>query len=550
MTNMTRRAALATPMAALAAQNQAQWPSAELVARNDRAVEDLLRRQVISPLRRHHGAIPDEYGIVFPHSPAGLLRSGLASWMTPGSKHHQSGELMSRLQLAASWMVRNQLPSGNFDLPTTNFNSPPDTGFVVHSLGAAAVLARQAGAKAITAAIEPVLRRVGAALVVGGVHTPNHRWVVCEALAQLHELFREPEYLRRIDQWLAEGIDIDGDGHYNERSTTIYNAVTNQALAVMALKLNRPELLDPVRRNIEAMIWLLHADGEVVTEISSRQDANERGDMRRYWFPLRLLALRDGNGRYAALARRYEPTQASLAAYLEYPELRAALPASAALPDDFRRRFEELGITRIRRGAVSATVIGNGNSRVFTLRNGGCVINAVRFATAFFGKGQFIPAEFADEGMTMRQSLTGPYYQPLVPARKVGAREWGPSRMGRALSEVCEMQYEVKVREAGRRFEVEMAAQGTNDVPLAIEISVREDAEIHGVTSAPNAPEAFLLARGEALVKTGKDAIRIGPGVGDHRWTRLRGALPQLPGRSIYLCGVTPFRHVLRLECL
>lgn len=550
MMNVSRRAMLATSAAALAAQPAPAPFDKALIERHDEALSALLRRQVIAPLRRHHGAIPDEYGIVFPHTPAGLLEAGLAAWMTPDSRHHQSGELMERMRLAASWLVRNQLPSGNFDLPTTNFNSPPDTGFVVHGLGGAAVLARQCGAKQISAAIEPVLRRIGAALVVGGVHTPNHRWVVCEALAQLHELFGEAAYLRRIDQWLAEGIDIDGDGHYNERSTTIYNAVTNQALAVMALKLKRPELLDPVRRNLEAMIWLLHDDGEVVTEISSRQDANERGDMRRYWFPLRLLALRDGDGRFAALANRYESRHASLAAYLKYPELRAPLPAPAPLPSDFRRRFEELGITRIRRGPISATVIANGNSRFFTLRNGGCVINAVRFAAAFFGKGQFIAQTAADEGMTMRQTLDGPYYQPFTPARVVGAREWNQTRGGRARSEICAMEYEARVREQGSVFEVEIMAQGTNDVPLAIEISVREDAEIHGVLPAPNAPGAFLLARDYATVRQAGRAIRFGPGVGDHRWARLRGALPQLPGRSIYLCGVTPFRHVLRFECV
>lgn len=550
MTDLSRRTLLATPAWALAAQNPAGAIDAALVERNGRAVEDLMRRQVIAPLRRHHGAIPDEYGIVFPHSPAGLLQAGLASWMTPGSRHHQSGALMQRLQLAASWLVRNQLPSGNFDLPTTNFNSPPDTGFVVHSLGGAAVLARQCGAKQISAAIEPVLRRVGAALVAGGVHTPNHRWVVCEALAQLYELFGEAEYVKRIDQWLAEGIDIDSDGQYNERSTTIYNAVTNRALVVMAAKLNRPQLLEPVRRNLESMLWLLHGDGEVVTEISSRQDANERGDMRRYWFPLRFMALRGRDGRFAALARRYEPAQASLALYYEYPELRAALPADAPLPEDYRRRFDELGITRIRRGAVSATVIGNGNSRIFTLRNGGCVINAVRFASAFFGKGQFVPEKFEDEGLTMRQSLDGPYYQPFTPPRTVGAREWNQARGGRARSEICEMEYEARVRERGSVFGVEFSAEGTNDVPLAIEVSVREDAEVHGVLPAPNAPEAFLLARDYAAVRQAGRTIRFGPGVGDHRWTRLRGALPQLPGRSIYLCGVTPFRHVLRFECL
>lgn len=550
MTHLSRRALLVTPALALAAQNRMADLDPALVERNARAVDDLLRRQVIAPLRRHHGAIPDEYGIVFPHSQASLLQAGLASWMTPGSPHHQSGALMERLRLAASWLVRNQLPSGNFDLPTTNFNSPPDTGFVVHSLGGAAVLARQSGAKEISAAIEPVLRRVGAALVVGGVHTPNHRWVVCEALAQLYDLFREPEYVKRIDQWLGEGIDIDGDGQYNERSTTIYNAVTNRALVAMAAKLNRPELLEPVRRNLESMLWLLHGDGEVVTEISSRQDANERGDMRRYWFPLRFMALRNRDGRFAALARRYEPAYASLALYYEYPELRAALPPDAPLPENYRKRFDELGITRIRRGAVSATVIGNGNSRFFTLRNGGCVINAVRFASAFFGKGQFVPEQFADGGLTMRQTLEGPYYQPVAPLRAVGAREWQQSRGERPRSEVCVMEYEARVRELGPNFEVEIAAQGTNDVPLAIEVSVRADADVHGVLPAPNAPEAFLLARDYATVRQAGRTIRFGPGVGDHRWTRLRGALPQLPGRSIYLCGVTPFRHVLRFECL
>lgn len=64
----------------------------------------------------------------------------------------------------------------------------------------------------------------------------------------------------------------------------------------LATKLNRPELLDPVRQNLHALPYLLHADGEVVTEISRRQDQFTRGTINGYWFPLTYMALKDQDG--------------------------------------------------------------------------------------------------------------------------------------------------------------------------------------------------------------------------------------------------------------
>lgn len=518
-----------------------------VVRQHDESVALLLEKQVSRSASANRGGYPDEFGLHHPGSGSSCLLSFLAAWLCPQSRYHQQSELVERMRWAAGFLDRCQNSQGNVSLLTTNFNSPPDTAFVTHSVAAAGRLARLYNKPQIFPMVEPWLRKAGGALAVGGVHTPNHRWVVCEALAAIHELLPDSRYVRRIDQWLAEGVDIDEDGQFNERSTTVYNPVTDRALAVLAHKGKRPELLELVRRNLDSMLYLLHPGGEVVTEISRRQDQYARGDMSRYWFPLRYLAARDRNGRYAALVRQLEPRAASLPLLMEYPELRAALPASAPLPENYEKEFPASRVVRIRRGLTSATVLLNGSSRFLTLRRGEAVVEAVRFASAFFGKGQFSPERFEKRAgiWTMSQSLEGPYYQPLVPARKVGADEWAAVRPLRSRTEVCRMEYRACVRERHGGFSIEIVADGVEGVPLAIEVGLRPGGSLDGCVPAPEVGDGWLLKHGMAVYRYGRDTLRFGPGLGDHAYTQIRGAEPRLPGTSVYLCGYTPFRHTV-----
>ncbi len=543
---LTRREALGAMLAVGAP------PAVEpaILKRHDESIERLLKLQITDPSSRWCGVYPDDFGLHHAGTAGGILETFTAAFLHPGSKFHRDNALVERMRPAAGYLQRAQNEQGNIDLLITNFNSPPDTAFVVQNVATAACLARRNGERELEGFLEPFLRKAGAGLAAGGVHTPNHRWVVCSALAQLHELFSEPAYVRRIDQWLAEGIDIDEDGQYTERSTLVYNVAVDHALLVMAVKLKRPELLEPVRRNLDSMLYLLHPGYEVVTEISRRQDQYERGDIGRYWFPLRYLAVRDGDGRFATLADAFAVRYARLAALMEYPELAQAGPAHAPVPEFYERQFPAVGIARIRRGLTSATLILGGSSRFFTLRRGAAVVNAVRFASAFFGKGQFVPqkAEKRGDSYVFTQALEGDYMQPLERPYRVGPAEWYKSRAERRRSETCKLEQAAAVTETATGFHVRIRARGTAGVPVAVEINLREGGTLEGCEPVPRVSDAWLLGSQQAVYRAGGDEIRFGPGLALHRYTQVRMAEPKLPGPSVYLTGYTPFDHTLEFK--
>lgn len=532
-------------MAAAAAAAPLSSAGLEAIAleNNAKTIEAYLKNQNTDEKSRWYGGFPDAYGLHHGGSPMAVFDPLVAGMIHPKSKHHRSGEVMARLKMAGAFLDRHTSADGNIHNLLTNFNSAPDTAFGARGMAMGARLAQMRGERELLGFILPHLQRAGQGMAKGGLHTPNHRWIMCSSLAQIHEVAPDPAYVKRIDAWLREGIDVDEDGQYIERSTGTYNMVVNSSLVLLADKLRRWELLDPVRRNLDAVIHLMDAGGDLLTDISSRQDQYARANIASYWFALHYLALRDQNPVFAGLALPHARDYMPLSYAMTWPEFLRTDLATAEAPSNYVRHFGKMGVTRIRRGAMSATIQSARDSRFFQCRNGEAVVNAVRFASGFFGKGQFRASAFERTagGYLLTQKLTGPYYQPLD--RDVGM-EFEAVRKLRAQTEVCELTQRARIVEQPDGFDVVIEASGTDEVPVAVEINLREGGVIDGVESAGDGSSSYLKS-GHATFRLGGNALRFGPGRMEHKWIVVRGAERRLPGPSVYLTGYTPFVHTL-----
>ena len=333
-----------------------------------------------------------------------------------------------------------------------NVDSPPDSAFSINDLAEAALLLRLPGrdgvaVKSLTAALDDLLAAATPALAGGGVHTPNHRWEISAALARLHRLAPRAALADRVEQWLAEGVDI-ADGLYSERSANYAAFVSNPSLLVVAEVFDRPELVDAVERNLAATLDLLLPDGSVETVLSRRQDQNRPFPLAPHLLPLRRVARLRGRGDLAwaagvALAQGIVAPGDAAAALLLDPALAETLPAPVEPARPRRRVFGEARLVMDHRPATTTVVFGGSdyprqgrirsglaNSPTFLrMYAGSVVLESARLSRTFFGLGPFradrmtVREEAGTTVATLGETVAAAYYQPLAAAdRDAGGR--------------------------------------------------------------------------------------------------------------------------------
>lgn len=531
----------------------------EWIKINEQQLPGFKSLKVTSTANKYFGGYTDHVEIPNPHTTSSFILKACMLMFCPESVYYQSKDLLKEVEEAANAMLKFQHSDGTIDLLATNFHSTPDTAFILENIVPAYKFLKQLplkGTEKALSALETFIKKAGEGLIVGGIHTPNHRWVVSAALTKLNELFPDKRYLNRINQWLAEHIDIDPDGQYTEKSTNSYSPIVNRSLIIMARGLGKPELLEPVLKNLEMTLYYVHPNGEVVTEASNRQDKGTIGNMSKYYYCYRFMALQKNNGEMAAMCRQIErtSTKEQLATYLDYfledPSLWRSLPADKPLPTSYAKAFPYSGLVRIRRNNWDTTILSN-NPGWLTFHKGNAVLQAMRVATSFFGKGQFQSEKIEQIGnaWVLKKHLEGPYYQPLDKDKI--SPDGDLDKMPRTLrkqSEVQQLDTTVKIREVNNGIEVEIDISGTDEVPVSVELIFRAGGNFTGVTKHPTNANAYLFSEQKGSYSAGNDTISFSSGRIEHKNIQLRGALPALDAPTVYLTGFTPFKHTIRFS--
>lgn len=511
-----------------------------------------------------------------------------ASYCAVGSAYYHAPLLIQKLDLLTKFLASAQSEDGTVNVG--NLESPPDTAFVIEILcPAATILQREKSkeAETINQQLKKIIIKAGEGLVVGGVHTPNHRWVISAALSQINALYPNRKYIDRINEWLDEGVFIDEDGHYAERSG-IYSGVENTAFITVGRLANKKELFEHVRKNLTMYFYYIEANGDLVTNDSRRQDQYLAAakPVTLFYLQYRYMAIRDNNRHFAAITKMIEALPGfekdilsrSLFYFLENETLQQQLPSAASLPDRYEKVFSTSHLLRIKEKNVTATLFGgvdwpltiaSGRSNspdFFSYRKGNAILKYMRLSTTFFSMGYFYSEGLKKVGnkYVLHKKLDIPYYQPLPKDKRnkkgdyklspsIDDRFWNKMDFkNRPVSNVKTLDTTITLTNTNGVIELEFEIIGLKEVPITIELCFAKGGTLTGTTAAENNNNNFL-EQGTGEYSFGGDVIRFGPGNGAHkmianlegeRYSTHFGTL-RTEGEHVYITGSTPFSHKL-----
>ncbi len=509
-----------------------------------------------------------------------------AAYIEKTSKYYEHKSLVKPMEDIVVFLLNAQKEDGTLDFG--NLASPPDTAFIIDPLCAAARILSPTELNSISEKLKNFILKAADQLVVGGVHTPNHRWVVSAALAKVNALYPNLKYEKRIEEWLSEEVFADKDGVYLERSIT-YAEVVNRSLIFLAKYAQKNHLLKLVEKNLNWLYYMMEPNGDMVSIPSRRQDAFHHRDITEFYIHYRYMALLAQQPLFSAMVHfiekmpNFEEVQGkNLLYYYKEDNFLSKPIAAAELPTDFNQLFEGIHLLRKRANNTSLTffagtdwptIVASGrstNPTLLSFRKGAAHLKYLRLATSFFsigyirGKG----LQKTAKGYQTSFSFEAPYYQPMPDAHKRpdGDYPLSPSTDGRfwnkmdfqnrPISNVQKLDATISLELVDEKVILNFKVDAPEGVKVVLELCFDKNGDFSKENlQATEQPDEFILKEGFTKFTAGNDTISIGPGKLAH--TSISGLEGEMysthfgslksKGKFLYLTGVCPFEHSIEI---
>lgn len=530
--------------------------AAQLLAQLDGRIERLMARQVLEESSGDYGGFMED-DLHVESRQCGFDLSALAcGYVTKDSAHYLSERVKAALTAALAYLRAHQRPGGCVDLLSCNVASAPDTAFMINAvLNAWWLLERCEDARA--AWLRPALLRLidsaASGIAAGGFHTPNHRWAIAACLLHCAKITGRRELEARARAYLREGLDVNEDGEFAERSAGNYNQVNDDQMLRLYMATGDRTFLHAAEKNLEMMYCYIDPDGSVFTNNSTRQDMGKKIYLDTY-YPLYLMAgYFLGREDFGAMAewiyqdcRRRGTWPDGVEWLLLLPQMDGFGAQAPFEPPFLRydRLFEHSDIARVRRGGFSLTLM-RGKPNFLYFQSGALPLYMAIYQN-LCDQRNFVPETLQRTERGFRLSGRAPvwYYQPFD--QKPQTSDWwrmDNAARERLTAEGLHTLVEAELTEEGVRLHIR--TQGVDRLPVRVEIGLLPGGRIRTqhFTQLMRAGEQVTILDGDIEITGPRgDALAIGPAFGSHDIrARMGGAYPLSDAcYTVLLTGYTP----------
>jgi len=509
-------------------------------------------------------------GMYYAGAQLGSLLTLTPAYYCKKSKYYKNVEVLQAMLILTKTMKSMQREDGTFDLPISNFHSAPDVGFIMHNTYRTyKIMENRAKTNQeieLKDKIYNIIKTSAKGLHDGGFHTPNHRWVEAAGLAMAYNITKE-KYLKDMAlRYLEEGMDIDENGEWTERSPGIYNAVSDNAVMVLAEQLDKPELYNDVIKNMELMFHYLESNGSVFTQNSVRVDKGE-GMPEKAFYPTTYyhiylkMAYLFNNGQYAKFAdlifesslRNGRGMPNALWLYMLVEELQEFEIEFKDIPTKYEVFYKPSKIVRMRNDNFGVTILGDSSNFMFVQNNN--MRCYVKMCSSFFAVGQFKSKEITktDKGYQLTFNAHGRYLMPFK--EKPETSDF--LKMDHSKREIVnqvDLDYIVNIKIIDNEVQLSIKTNGCEQVPIKIEFCLTGNCIVKGnnyiIKGTPG--ESIISGNGSFQASVGNNTLQIGPGFMDHYYTsEMRGSDPQSKKDfTVYFTGYTNINKTIYIKAI